>query len=140
MPDFLHKLCLEFRPNSSILVSSDQRILFRLSVIFFFSKHSLMRGFRLATRPYSPNGVAVMVVLLEDSPISTQDLWSSARVTTGFLITSHIEAFLLRLLSLAERPALGRDLAVPNFFHLRIIEATVLLVFALTYTVSCETL
>lgn len=35
MPDFLHKLCLEFRPNSSILVSSDQRILFRLSVIFF---------------------------------------------------------------------------------------------------------
>lgn len=32
--------------------------------------------------------VAVIVVLLEVSPISTQDLWSSARVTIGILVTS----------------------------------------------------
>jgi hypothetical protein len=32
-----------------------------------------------------------------------------------------------RLLSLAGRPALGRVLVVPNFFHLRVMEATVFL-------------
>ena len=40
-----------------------------------------------------------MVVLLEVPPISTQDLWSSARVTIGFLVTSL--TLLPRLLSLA---------------------------------------
>ena len=34
---------------------------------------------------------------------------------------------LLRLLSLAGRPGIGRVLVIPNFFHLRIMEATVLL-------------
>jgi hypothetical protein len=29
-----------------------------------------------------------MVVLLEDSPISTEELWSSVRVNIGFLVTS----------------------------------------------------
>lgn len=68
-----------------------------------------------------------MVVPLEVSPISTQDLWSSTRVTTGFLVTSLTRALLPRLLSLARWTALGRVLIVPNFFHLRIMEATVLL-------------
>ena len=69
-----------------------------------------------------------MVVLLEVSPISTQDLWSSAKVNIRFLLTSLTKALLRLLLSLAERPALGRVLVVPNFLHLRIMEATVVLV------------
>ena len=68
-----------------------------------------------------------MVVLLEVSPIYTQDLWRTARVTIGFLVTSLTKALLPRFLSLAGRPALGKVLVVPNFFHLRIMEATVLL-------------
>ena len=68
-----------------------------------------------------------MVVLLEGSPNSTEELWSSARVTIGFLVTYLTKALLPRLLSLAGRPALGRVLVVPNFFHLRMMEATVFL-------------
>ena len=66
-------------------------------------------------------------VLLEASPISTQDLWSSARLTIMFLVTSFNKALLPRLLSLARRPALGRVLVVQNVFHLGIIKAIVLL-------------
>ena len=65
-----------------------------------------------------------MVVLLKGSPISTEELWSSVRVTIEFFLT---KALLPRLLSLAGRPALGRVLVVPNFFHLRMMEATVFL-------------
>jgi hypothetical protein len=68
-----------------------------------------------------------MVVLLEASPISTKELWSSVRVTIGFLVTSLTKAILPRFLSLAGRPTLGRVLVVPNFFHLRMMEATVFL-------------
>ena len=57
-----------------------------------------------------------MVVLLEGSPISPEELWSSVRVTIGFFVTSLTKALLPRLLSLAERPALGRVLVVSNFF------------------------
>ena len=39
-----------------------------------------------------------MVVLLEGSPISTEELWSSVRVTIGFLVTSLTKALLPRLL------------------------------------------
>ena len=66
-----------------------------------------------------------MVVLLEGSPPSTFELLSSVRVTIGFLVTSVTKALLPRLLSLARGPALGRVLVVPNFFHLRMMEATV---------------
>ena len=66
-----------------------------------------------------------MVVLLEGSPISTEELWRSVRVTIGFLVTSLSKALLPRMLSLAGRPALGRVLVVPNVFHLRTMEATV---------------
>ena len=68
-----------------------------------------------------------MVVLLEGSPITAEELWSSVRVTIGFLVTSLTKALLPRLLSLAIRPVLGRVLVVPNFFHLRMMEATVFL-------------
>ena len=68
-----------------------------------------------------------MVVLLEGSHISTEELESSDRVTIGFLVTSLTKALLPWLLSLAGRPALGRVLVVPNFFHLRMMEATVFL-------------
>ena len=68
-----------------------------------------------------------MVVLLEGCPISKEELWSSVRVTIGFLVTSLTKALLPRLFSLAGRPALGRVLVVPNFFRLRMMEATVFL-------------
>ena len=68
-----------------------------------------------------------MVVLLEGSPISTEELWSSVRVTNVFLVTSLTKALLPRLLSLSGWPALERVLVVPNFFHLRMMEATVFL-------------
>ena len=68
-----------------------------------------------------------MVVLLEYSPISTEEFWSSVRVTIVFLVTSLTKALLPQLLSLSRWPAQGRLLVVPNFFHLRLMEATVFL-------------
>ena len=68
-----------------------------------------------------------MDVLLEGSPISTEELGSTVRVTIVFLVTSLIKALLPRLLSLAGQPALGRVLVVPNFFHLRMMETNVFL-------------
>ena len=56
-----------------------------------------------------------MVVLLEGSPISTEELWSF-----GFLVTHLTKALVPWLLSLSGRPALGRVLVVPN-----LMEATV---------------
>jgi hypothetical protein len=53
-----------------------------------------------------------MVVLLEGSPISTELLWSSVRVTIGFLVTSLTKALLPRLLSLAGGQLLEK---FPNF-------------------------
>ena len=71
---------------------------------------------------------AEVVVLLGVFPISTEELWSSVRMTIRFLVTYRTKALLPRLLSLARRPALGRVLVVPNIFHLRMMEATVFLV------------
>ena len=48
-----------------------------------------------------------MVVLLEGSPISTEELWSSLRVTIRFLVTSLTKALLPQLLRLAGRTAFG---------------------------------
>jgi hypothetical protein len=62
-----------------------------------------------------------MVVLLEGSPIFTEESWSSARVTIGFLVTSLTKALLPQLRRFAGRPALGRVLVVPNFFHYRVL-------------------
>jgi hypothetical protein len=66
-----------------------------------------------------------MVVLLEGSSISTEELRSSVRVTIGFLVTSLTKALLHRLLNLAGGPALVKVSVVANFFHLRMMEATV---------------
>lgn len=52
---------------------------------------------------------------------------SSVRVTIGFLVTSLSKALFAQLLSLAGQPTLWRVPVVPSFFHLTIIEATVLL-------------
>ena len=68
-----------------------------------------------------------MVVLLEASPISTEELGRSVRVTIRILVTCLTKALLPRLLSLAGRPALGRVVVVPNFLHLRTMQATVFL-------------
>ena len=68
-----------------------------------------------------------MVVLLEGFSITTDELWSSVRVTIWFLVTSLTKALLPRLLSLDERPAQGRVLWLKNFFHLRMMNATVFL-------------
>ena len=68
-----------------------------------------------------------MVVLLEGSPIFTEELWNPVRVTIGFLVTSLTKALLPQLLSLAGRPALGRVLVLPNIFRLTMMEATVCL-------------
>jgi hypothetical protein len=53
---------------------------------------------------------------------STQELWSSVRMTIGFLVTSLTKTLLPKLLSLARWPALG--LVVPIFLYLK-MEATV---------------
>uniref|UniRef100_A0A8C7INM4 Uncharacterized protein n=1 Tax=Oncorhynchus kisutch TaxID=8019 RepID=A0A8C7INM4_ONCKI len=65
---------------------------------------------------------AEMVILLEGSPISTEELWCSVRVTIEFLVTSLTKALLPRL-----RPGLGRVLVVPNVFHLKMMDATMFL-------------
>ena len=51
-----------------------------------------------------------MVVLMEGSLISTEELWSSVRVTIGFLITFLTKALLSRLLSLAGRASSWKSL------------------------------
>ena len=61
------------------------------------------------------------------STISSEELWSSVRLTIGFLVTSLTKALLPRLLSFAQWPALGRVLVVLNFFHLGMVDATVFL-------------
>lgn len=67
-----------------------------------------------------------MIVLLEGSPISTEERWSSVRVIIRFSITSQTKALVPQLLILAGQPALARVLMVPNFLHLAVMETTVL--------------
>ena len=59
---------------------------------------------------------AEMVSLLEVSPIPTEELWSSVRVTFGSLVTSMTKALLPRLLSMAGRTALGRVMEEATVF------------------------
>ena len=66
--------------------------------------HVARSVFRLAL--YHKGLIGGVFVLLEGSPISTEKLWSSARVTIGFLVTSLTKALLPQLLSLAVQPAL----------------------------------
>ena len=92
VPGFLQTWPLAFRPMSSILVSSDQRILFLLQRWLFFWK------------------------------VLPSPQRNSIRVNIRFLVTTLTKALLPRVFSLAGRPALGRVLVVPNFFHLRMME------------------
>ena len=112
MPGFHHTERLTFSPKSSIFASSDLRILFLMIII-----------------PYRPDwwSAAEMVVVLEGSPLSTEQCWSCVRVTIGRLVTSLTKALLPRSPKVDERPALGRVLVVPNFFQLRMMDATVLI-------------
>ena len=75
-------------------------------------------GFHLATLPKRPDwwSAAVMVVLLERSPISTDELWSSVRVNIGFLVTSLTKALLPRLLSLARAARSRKSLGGSKLF------------------------
>ena len=66
-----------------------------LGAFFANSKRAVMclllrSGFRLATLPQRPDwwSAAEMVVLLEGSPISTEELWSSVRVFALSLLGS----------------------------------------------------
>lgn len=52
---------------------------------------------------------------------------NSARMTIGLLFASLIEALILWLLGLVPWPTLGRVPLLPNFFHIRIKEATALI-------------
>ena len=85
-----------------------------------------------------------MVVFLEISPISTEELWSSVRVTIGFLVTSLTKALLPRLLSLAGNilvpfpRSVTRNNPVLELYG-QFLQPHVL-VFALTCTVNCRTL
>ena len=67
-----------------------------------------------------------MVVLLEISPISTEELYSSIIVTIGLLVLPD-QGPLHWFFNLAGRPAVGRVLVIPNFFHWRMTEATLFL-------------
>ena len=67
-----------------------------------------------------------MVVLLEDSPISTEELWSSVRVTISCLVTSLTKA-LLPDYSVWPGGQLSEESVIPNFFILGMMETTVFL-------------
>jgi hypothetical protein len=60
-----------------------------------------------------------MIVLLEDSLISNEELWSSVRVIIGFLATSLTKALLPQLLSLAGWTALGKSLGGSKLLPLK---------------------
>ena len=90
VPGFLQTWHLAF--ESSILVSSDQGILF---LLLWESFRCLLANKRAAMCLYW--GVAsvwplykalIGGVLLKGSPIFTEELWSPVRVTIGFLVTS----------------------------------------------------
>ena len=68
---------------------------------------------------------AEMVVLLESSPISTKELCQSDH--PGSLLPPRTRPFSPDCSVWPVRPALGRVLGVPNFFHLRTMEAAVFL-------------
>ena len=128
VPGFFQTSHLAFRPKSSILVSSFRCLLAN-------SKQAVMclllrSGFCLATLPKRPDwwSAAEMDVLLEGSPISTEELWRLSQ--SDHRVLGHLPdqgPSSPRLLTLARRPVLGRVLVVPNFTHLRMMEATVFL-------------
>ncbi len=131
VPGFLHTYRLELRPKSSILVSSDQRIL----QVFFSKLHA---GFHVScTEERLPSGHSAIKPRLVEG---CSDGWLSttfSHLPNASLELSHSDLWVLLYLShqgssppiaqFGRRSALGRVLVVPNVFHLRIMEATVLL-------------
>ena len=84
------------------------------------------------TKGWLPSGHSTINAWLveccrDGCPSSTEELYSSVRVTIGFWVTSLTRALLPWLLSLARQPSLERVLMVPNFFYLRMMEATMFL-------------
>ena len=125
---------------SSILVSSNQKILF-LTVwqpfrVFLETPSGLSRVFPV-TEERLPSGHFAMKPRSVEHCSDGCPSGSVSHLHTGSLelgqsdhrILSHLsyEALVPWLVSLAGQAALGRTLVVPNFFHLRIMEATVLL-------------
>ncbi len=122
VPGFFQIWRLPFRPKSlnCLMVWESFRWLLANSRVMCL----LLRcGFSLATLPNRPDwwSAVEMVVL------STETHGSSVRVAIGFLVTSLTKTLLPRSLSLARWPALGRVLLIANFFLIRIMEATVLI-------------
>ena len=124
VPGFLLIWHLELWPNSLILVSSDQRILFVTvweSFRCFFA--NFKRVFYVSLENPDRWTVAVMVVLLGASPISTQDLWISQ---SDQRVLCHLSYQLPH--SVRQWGQLQEESwLLLFFFHLRIMEATLLL-------------
>jgi hypothetical protein len=132
VPGFLQMWSLAFRQNNSILVSSDQRILFLM--VWESSWRKLQAGCHVPfTEERLLSGHSTIKAWLVEC---CRGCWKvlqypqrnsgDVSVTIGFLVTSLTKDLLPRILSLARRPALGRVLVVP-FFYLRMMEATVFL-------------
>ena len=129
---FLQIWLLAFRPKSSILVSSDQRILFFMVWeslgAFWQSPSGLSCSFYWGvafTWPLYHKGLigGVLQSWLSFWKVlhrGTLELYKSDHWVHGHLPKPS-------LLSLAGWLALGRVLVVPNFFNLRMMEATVFL-------------
>lgn len=67
----------------------------------------------------------MMAGLLELFQICSQDVWNSAQVTIGLLVMSWTETLFCQTASFCPT-VLDKVMIVPNFFHLRMLEATAL--------------
>ncbi len=137
VPGFLHTYRLELRPKSSSLIRPENLICHHLGVLrVFFSK--LHAGFHVScTEERLPSCHSAIKPRLVEG---CSDGWLSStfsHLPKASLELSHSDLWVLLYLShqgssppkaqFGRRPALGRVLVVPNVFHLRIMEATVLL-------------
>jgi hypothetical protein len=95
---FLQMWCLAFRPNTS-LFHQTRASCFSWSEsslgVFWKTPSWLSCAFYWRVASVWPLYHKALIggVLLEGSPISTEELWSSVRVTIGFLVTSTIAQF-----------------------------------------------
>lgn len=125
------QILLKIRPNSFILVLSDQRILFLTNLesfrCFFFSK--LCAGFHVScTGERLPSGLCALKPQLVMGCNDGSTTFS--HFSTASLEPSHSDLWVVfyLYLSLARWLALGGALVISKFFHLKITEATLLLV------------
>ncbi len=130
VPGFLHTYRLELRPKSSILVSSDQRILqvFLANSMRAFMCLALRRGFRRATLHKAPTGGGLQWWLTFYNFLPSPECISGAQPQWSLGSSLPLSpGSSPPIAQFGRTPALGRVLVVPNVFHLRIMEATVLL-------------